>query len=65
MATSALRPFCLCGFSTGICACIISNSSRRLTDNALEAFALLIAESKPEDKDTMVTLVVNLINQEN
>ena len=25
----------------------------------------LIAESKPEDKDTMATLVVNLINGEN
>jgi len=41
------------------------DSSRRLADNALVALTLLIAESKPEDKDTMVTLVVNLINQEN
>ena len=38
---------------------------RRLADNALVALTLLIAESKPEDKDTMVTLVVNLINGEN
>jgi len=37
----------------------------RLADNALVALTLLIAESKPEDKDTMVTLVVNLINGEN
>jgi prophage maintenance system killer protein len=38
---------------------------RRLADNALVALTLLIAESKPEDKDTMATLVVNLINGEN
>ncbi|MBO0360783.1 virulence protein RhuM/Fic/DOC family protein [Hymenobacter sp. BT186] len=41
------------------------DGSRRLADNALVALTLLIAESKPEDKDTMVTLVVNLINQDN
>jgi prophage maintenance system killer protein len=41
------------------------DNSRRLADNALVALTLLIAESKPEDKDTMVTLVVNLINQDN
>jgi hypothetical protein len=41
------------------------DGSRRLVDNALVALTLLIAESKPEDKDTMVTLVVNLINQDN
>ncbi|WP_201978630.1 virulence protein RhuM/Fic/DOC family protein [Hymenobacter rubidus] len=42
-----------------------SDGSRRLADNALVALTLLIAESKPEDKATMVTLVVNLINQDN
>ena len=41
------------------------DGSRRLADNALVALTLLIAESKPEDKDTMVTLVVNMINQDN
>ena len=39
--------------------------ARRLADNALVALPLLIAESKPEDKDTLVTLVANLINGEN
>jgi len=29
------------------------------------ALTLLIVESKPEDKTTMVTLVVNLIDQDN
>ena len=41
------------------------DGSRRLADNALVALTLLIAESKSEDKDTMVKLVVNLINQDN
>lgn len=36
---------------------------RKLNDNALAALALLIAESKPDQKDTMVKLVVNLINK--
>ncbi|MFD1872490.1 RhuM family protein [Hymenobacter bucti] len=42
-----------------------SSGARRLADNALVALTLLIAESKPEDKDTMATLVVNLINSDN
>jgi prophage maintenance system killer protein/prophage antirepressor-like protein len=42
-----------------------ADGTRRLADNALVALTLLIAESKPEDKATMVTLVVNLINKEN
>ena len=41
------------------------DGARRLADNALVALTLLIAESKPEDRDTLVTLVVNLINGEN
>jgi prophage maintenance system killer protein len=42
-----------------------TDGTRRLADNALVALTLLIAESKPEDKNTMATLVVNLINGEN
>ena len=34
-------------------------------DNALVAITIMIAESKTEEKDTMVKLVVNLINAEN
>ena len=41
------------------------DGARRLADNALVALTLLIAESRPEDKDIMVTLVVNLIDGEN
>jgi len=36
-----------------------------LADNALVALTLLIAESRAEEKDTMVKVVVNLINQNN
>ena len=42
-----------------------ADGRRRLADNALVALTLLFAESKPEDKDTLVLLVVNLINGEN
>ncbi len=42
-----------------------ADGRRRLADNALVALTLLFAESKPEDKDTLVLLVVNLINDEN
>ena len=42
-----------------------ADGSRRLADNALVAHTLLIAESQPTEKDTLVTLVVNLINGEN
>ncbi len=41
------------------------DGTRRLADNALVALTLLIAESRPEDKDVMATLVVNLINDTN
>jgi hypothetical protein len=42
-----------------------TDGTRRLADNAWVALTLLLAESKPEDKNTMATLVVNLINGEN
>jgi hypothetical protein len=41
------------------------NGGHRLAGNALGALTSLIAESKPEDKNTMAMLVVNLINGEN
>lgn len=36
---------------------------RKINDSALVALALLIAESKPAQKDVMVKLIVNLINK--
>ena len=38
---------------------------KRIADNTLVAITLMIAESKPEEKDIIVKVVVNLINQEN
>lgn len=35
---------------------------KRIADNALVALTLMIAESKPEEKDIIVQVVVNLIN---
>ena len=39
--------------------------TKRLADNTLVALTLMIAESKTEEKDVMVKVVVNLINQKN
>ncbi|MFH1027351.1 MAG: virulence protein RhuM/Fic/DOC family protein, partial [Pseudomonadota bacterium] len=41
------------------------DGSKRLADNALVALTLLIAESRPEEKETIVKVIVNLINQKN
>jgi len=42
-----------------------ADGSKRLADNALVALTLLIAESKPAEKDTLVKVIVNLINRGN
>ena len=41
------------------------DGSKRLADNTLVALTLMIAESKTEEKDVMVKVVANLINQKN
>ena len=41
------------------------DGGKRIADNTLVALTLMIAESKPEEKDVMVKVVVNLINQKN
>lgn len=41
------------------------DGSKRIADNTLVALTLMIAESKTEEKDIMVKVVVNLINQSN
>ncbi|MDP2831509.1 MAG: RhuM family protein, partial [Candidatus Omnitrophota bacterium] len=47
--------------------CILykEDGSKRLADNALVALTLMIAESKPSERDVIVTLAVNLINRNN
>jgi prophage maintenance system killer protein len=39
--------------------------NKRIADNTLVALTLMIAVSKPEEKDTMVKVIVNLINKNN
>ena len=41
------------------------DGTKRIADNALVALTLLIAESKTDEMDMMVKVVVNLINQNN
>jgi hypothetical protein len=42
-----------------------ADGSKKIADNALVALTLMIAESKPEEKDMMIKVVVNLINLRN
>ena len=39
--------------------------NKRIADNTLVALTLMIAVSKPDEKDTMVKVIVNLINRNN
>jgi prophage maintenance system killer protein len=39
------------------------SGQRKINDSALAALALLVAESKPTQKDIMIKLIVNLINK--
>ncbi|MDE6127428.1 MAG: virulence RhuM family protein [Muribaculaceae bacterium] len=41
------------------------DGTKRIADNTLVALTLMIAESRTEEKDTMVKVVVNLINSSN
>jgi prophage maintenance system killer protein len=41
------------------------DGSKKIADNALVALTLMIAESKPDEKEMMTTVVVNLINTRN
>ena len=41
---------------------LLQNGAKRLSDGTLVAITLMIAESKPEEKDVMVKLVMNLLN---
>lgn len=42
-----------------------ADGEKRIADNALVAFTLLIAESKPEEREMMVKVIINLINGRN
>ncbi|MCQ2308612.1 MAG: virulence protein RhuM/Fic/DOC family protein [Bacteroidales bacterium] len=47
------------------CILYSENGDKRIADNTLVALTLMIAESRVEEKEIMVKLVVNLINKEN
>lgn len=42
-----------------------SDGGKRIGDNALVALTLMIAESRPDDKDIIIKVIVNLINRDN
>lgn len=41
------------------------DGTKKIADNALAAITLMIAEFKPQEKDLIVRVVVNLINKRN
>lgn len=41
------------------------DGSKRIADNTLVALTLMIAESRPDEKDVIVKVIVNLINKNN
>jgi hypothetical protein len=43
----------------------ISCTGKTERDNALVALTLMIAESRPEEKDVIIKVIVNLINKNN
>jgi prophage maintenance system killer protein len=42
-----------------------NNEKKRIADNTLVALTLMIAVSRPDEKDTMTKVIVNLINKNN
>jgi hypothetical protein len=42
-----------------------ADRSKRIADNALVALTLMVAESRPQEKDLIVNMTVNLINKRN
>ena len=42
-----------------------TDGNKRIADNALVALTLMIAESKADEMDMMVKVIVNLINKSN
>jgi prophage maintenance system killer protein len=52
-------------FLAGNHALYRGDGSKRIADNALVALTLMIAESRPRDKETIVKVIVSLINRAN
>lgn len=65
MAISVIAAFLFVWFLEKNALLYKEDGLRRIADNALVALTLMIAESKPEEKEMMVKVVVNLINRKN
>lgn len=52
-------------FLIGNCILYNEDGTKRIADNTLVALTLMIAESRTEEKDTMVKVIVNRINKNN
>ena len=63
MATNVLLPPFFCGLWPVTVFSTIRMGVKRIADNTLVALTLMIAESRTEEKDIMVKVVVNLINK--
>ncbi|WP_431065871.1 virulence RhuM family protein [Methylotuvimicrobium sp.] len=66
-ANTILKQYLLQGYALNEQKLRASNEDgeKRIADNTLVAFTLLIAESKPEEKDTIIKVIINLINGNN
>ena len=42
-----------------------SQGNKRIENNALVALTLMIAQSKPEEKEIIIKVIINLINNKN
>jgi hypothetical protein len=42
---------------------LCKDGSKRIDDNALVALTLMIAASKPAEKDIMIKVILNLLNE--
>ena len=67
-ATNVLRGHLVEGYTLNrkrLQALYRHDQSKRIADNALVALTLMVAESKPQEKDLIVNMTVNLINKRN
>ena len=62
MATNGLVRFCLFIFLDKNNYLYRKSGEKKINDNALTALAILIAESNPKEKDVLIKIIVNLLN---
>ena len=64
MATNAARRFCLSIFSIANGRLLGCDGQPVINDMGLAALALLVAESDPTQKETMIRLTINMLAPE-